>query len=117
MAPIPERKTIIYFKRNSNELPDQAFETLDRIADFLTQSPASSIDIRGYTDSTGSYTYNVSVSEFRANSIKLYLVGKGVEASRIKSVGLGPQDPIATNETSQGRARNRRVEIELNIEP
>ena len=117
VAPFPERKTIIYFKRNSNELPDQAFETLDRIADFLAQSPTSSVDIKGYSDSTGSYTYNVSVSEFRANSIKIYLVGKGVEASRIKSVGLGPQDPIATNETAQGRARNRRVEIELNIEP
>jgi general secretion pathway protein A len=117
VVPLPERKTIIYFKRNSNELPDQAFETLDRIAAFLAQSPASSVDIKGYSDSTGSYTYNVSVSEFRANSIKIYLVGKGVEASRIKSVGLGPQDPIASNETAQGRAQNRRVEIELNIAP
>lgn len=116
VVPLPERKFIIYFKRNSNELPDQAFETLDRIADFLVQSPASSIAIKGYTDSSGNYNYNVSVSEFRANSIKSYLVGKGVHVSRIDSVGLGPQDPIATNETAEGRSRNRRVEIELNIE-
>jgi general secretion pathway protein A len=116
VAPLPERKFIIYFKRNSNELPDQAFETLDRIADFLVQSPATSIAIKGYTDSTGNYNYNVSVSEFRANSIKSYLVGKGVHVSRIDSVGLGPQDPIATNETAEGRSKNRRVEIELNID-
>ena len=115
-APFPERNIIIYFKRNSNELPDQAYETLNRIADFLTQRPDSSIDIKGYTDSTGNYSYNMSVSEFRANSIKIYLVGKGVDASRINSVGLGPVDPIASNETAAGRSKNRRVEIELNIE-
>ena len=112
-APFPERKFTIYFKRNSNELPDQAFDTLNRIADFLLQKPNASIDIRGYTDSTGNYSYNMSVSEFRANTIKIYLVGKGVDSSKIKSAGLGPQDPIASNETAAGRRKNRRVEIEI----
>jgi general secretion pathway protein A len=116
VMPFPERKIIIYFKRNSNDLPDQAFETLDRIADFLLHNPSASIDIKGYTDSTGSYSYNVSVSNFRANTIKTYLAGKGVPASKIKSVGLGPENPIATNNTQEGRRKNRRVEIELNIE-
>jgi len=116
MTPFPEKKIIIYFKHNSNELPDQSFETLNRIAEFLQQNPSASIDIKGYTDSTGSYSYNVSVSEFRANTIKTYLAGKGVPASRIKSVGLGPENPIATNSTEEGRRKNRRVEIELNFE-
>ena len=116
VAPLPERKLIIYFKYNSNELPDKSFEMLNRIAAFLLQNPSASIDIKGYSDSTGSYNYNVSVSEFRANTIKTYLVGKGVPPSRIKSTGLGPENPIATNDTEEGRRKNRRVEIEVNVE-
>lgn len=115
--PPPDRKSIIYFKRNSNELPDQSYELLNRIADFMLQSPATSIDIRGYTDSTGSYSYNVRVSEFRANNIKLFLVGKGVDLSKISASGLGPKNPTATNDTKEGRSKNRRVELELNIQP
>jgi general secretion pathway protein A len=114
VAPFSERKFIIYFKHNSNELPDQSFETLDRIANFLLQNPSASIDIKGYTDSTGSYSYNISVSEFRANTIKTYLVGKGVPTSKINTVGLGPENPIASNSTEEGRRKNRRVEIEVN---
>jgi len=112
--PLLERKFIIYFKRNSNELPDQSYETLNRIAEFMLNSPTTTIDIKGYTDSTGSDNYNVSVSKFRANTIKIFLVGKGVESANIKAVGLGPANPIDTNETSEGRSRNRRVELELN---
>jgi len=115
VIPFPERKIIIYFKHNSNDLPDQSFETLGRIADFLLHSPAAGITIRGYTDSTGSYSYNVSVSRFRANTIKTYLVGKGVNNSRIKATGLGPENPIASNSTLEGRRKNRRIEIELHI--
>jgi general secretion pathway protein A len=116
VTPFPERKIIIYFKFNSNDLPDQSYEALNRIAGFLLQNPSASIDIKGYTDSTGSYTYNKSVSEFRANTIKTYLVGKGVPASKIKAVGLGPENPLAANSTEEGRQKNRRVEIELNME-
>ncbi len=59
----------------------------------------------------------MSVSEFRANIIKSYLVGKGVEPSRISAAGMGPQNPIASNETAEGRSFNRRVEIEFNKKP
>jgi general secretion pathway protein A len=111
--PINENRALIYFKHNSNELPDQSFETLNKIAAYMLATPGSSITIKGYTDSTGSYTYNVSVSEFRANTIKTFLVGKGIGAERIKTLGLGPENPIATNETDAGRRKNRRVEIEL----
>jgi len=115
-VPPPERKTIIYFRTNSNELPEPSFEQLNQIADFMLASPTTTLDIKGYTDSTGSYTYNVSVSEFRANSIKVFLVGRGVDSARIKAVGLGPENPIATNDTEEGRRKNRRVELELNLE-
>ena len=113
--PPPDRKTIIYFKYNSNELPPESFETLDRIAEFLKQNPADSLYIKGYTDSSGSRSYNISVSEFRANTIKTYLVGKGVSPARITATGLGPDNPLADNDTEEGRRKNRRVEIELNI--
>jgi general secretion pathway protein A len=111
-----ERKFIIYFNYNSNALTDQSFETLNRIAGFMLNNPTSTIDVKGYTDSTGNYNYNISVSEFRANTIKTYLVGKGIEPARIKAVGEGPENPIATNKTEEGRRKNRRVEIELNAQ-
>ena len=114
--PVLERKIFIYFKRNSNELPDESYLTLNRIADFMLHSTSARISIKGYTDSTGDYSYNVSVSRFRANTIKTYLVGKGVDPANIKADGLGPENPIATNNTAEGRQKNRRVEIELNVD-
>ena len=116
MTPELERKILIYFKRNSNELPDESYQTLNRIADFMLRSDAAKISIKGYTDSTGDYSYNVSVSRFRANTIKTYLVGKGVDSANIKADGLGPENPIATNKTAEGRRKNRRVEIELSVD-
>ena len=111
--PFKENKVLIYFKHNSNELPDQSFELLNKAADYMLSRPDANISIKGFTDSTGSYTYNVSVSEFRANTIKAFLVGKGVEAKRIQTSGMGPENPIASNETDAGRRKNRRVEIEF----
>jgi general secretion pathway protein A len=115
-APVLERKIVIYFKRNSNELPDESYQTLNRIAGFMMHSTFARISIKGYTDSTGDYSYNVSVSRFRANTIKTYLVGKGVDPANIKADGLGPENPIATNNTAEGRRKNRRVEIELSVD-
>jgi len=113
---LPDRKMLIYFKHNSNELPDEAFKALDRIAEFLIHHPKNKVSVKGYTDSSGAYSYNVSVSKFRANTIKSYLVGKGVNPTSIEALGMGPEDPIATNKTEEGRRLNRRVEIELGVE-
>jgi general secretion pathway protein A len=115
VMPFPDRKIVVYFKQNSNDLPDEAYQTLDRIAEFMSHRPDAKVSVKGYSDSTGSYSYNVSVSEFRSNMIKTYLVGRGVNPSRIEAVGLGPQNPIASNATAEGRSQNRRVEIELDI--
>ncbi|UCG07428.1 MAG: OmpA family protein [Desulfobacterales bacterium] len=116
IKPFPDRKMLIYFKHNSNELPNEAFEALDRIAEFMLHNPQTRVNVKGYTDSSGSYNYNISVSQFRANTIKSYLIGKGVNPSHVKALGLGPENPIATNDTEAGRKSNRRVEIELNID-
>ena len=116
VKPFPDRKIVIYFKHNSNDLPGQAYDMLDRIAGFMVSNPDANINISGYTDSTGAFSYNVSVSQFRANMVKGYLVGKGVDPLKIKALGLGPENPIASNATEKGRQINRRVEIELNID-
>ena len=116
VTPFPDRKIVIYFKHNSNDLPSQAYEMLDRIAGFMVSNPATRINISGYTDSSGAYSYNVSVSQFRANMVKGYLVGKGVDPLKIEAIGLGPKNPIASNDTEKGRQTNRRVEIELKID-
>jgi general secretion pathway protein A len=111
--PAPDQKTLIYFNHNSNDLPDEVFETLDLIAEYVIENPAVKVSVEGYTDSSGSYSYNISVSQFRANTIKSYLVGKGVNPSQITSVGRGPESPIASNDNEEGRRQNRRVEIKL----
>ena len=116
VAPILDKKILIYFKPNSNELPDESYQTLNRIADFMRQSAAAKLSITGYTDAIGDYSYNISVSRFRANTIKTYLVGKGVDPANITTDGLGPQNPIATNETAEGRQKNRRVEIDISVD-
>ena len=104
-------KIAIRFSHNSNELPTNAYSTLDRIAASLLKNPDISVIVKGYTDDTGALSYNVSVSEFRANIVKSYLVGKGVDPSRITVYGLGPKDPIGSNATEEGRSLNRRIEI------
>ncbi len=111
--PPPDQKTLIYFKHNSNDLPDEVFQTLDSIADYVISNPGVKVSVEGYTDSSGSYSYNISVSQFRANTIKSYLVGKGVSPAQITARGLGPESPIAGNDTEAGRRQNRRVEIKI----
>ncbi|MDJ0802564.1 MAG: AAA family ATPase [Desulfobacterales bacterium] len=110
--PLPE-KLIIYFQIDSNELDDDTLRELDKLAAGMNQRPRLPIRITGYTDAAGNLHYNFKVSEFRANIVKSFLVGKGIEPERIVSRGLGPANPIASNETLAGRRLNRRVEIEL----
>jgi general secretion pathway protein A len=71
------------------------------------------IVIKGYTDSFGSNEYNRNLSAFRANVVKSYLAGKGIHPTRIKAMGMGDVAPLKPNTTSEGRAANRRVEIEV----
>lgn len=104
-------KVVIRFDNNSNELPTNAYAPLDRFAASLLKNPDVSVTINGYTDDTGVLSYNVSVSEFRANMVKSYLVGKGVDPARITVSGFGPKDPVGPNTTAEGRRLNRRVEI------
>lgn len=110
---LQNRDITIPFDYNSNEVPVEAYGKLDRFAEFMIRNPYIKTVIKGYTDTLGSYTYNVRLSRFRANVVASYLVGKGVDPGRISIVGLGEKDPVRPNTTAEGCAANRRVEIQI----
>jgi len=88
-------------------------EAASLLSDALAACPNRSVSVEGHTDAVGTDTYNQDLSERRANSVMDYLAGKGVSPSRLSSKGFGESNPIATNETREGRALNRRVELRL----
>jgi general secretion pathway protein A len=108
---IADQKSIIYFEHNSNELPPKAYETLESIVKFTSQRPDLKITVEGYTDSHGDPVYNKQLSKYRADMVKNYLVGHGIAPANIVAIGRGPQNPMQSNETYEGRKQNRRVEI------
>jgi OOP family OmpA-OmpF porin len=89
-----------------------SFPSLDRVAELLVNKNFS-LKLAGHTDNTGSNALNMRLSKERAESVKAYLVSKGANASRIEAVGYGSSQPIATNDTPEGRQQNRRVEFTL----
>ena len=105
----------IFFEQNSNELSPKAIEKLDRIYEIMANNSAAKLTLNGYSDSIGALSYNKMVSEIRANSVKSYLIGKGIKPSRMMAFGHGAQRFIASNKSAVGRRLNRRVEIELII--
>ncbi len=79
----------------------------------MSQNPYTNIIIKGYTDIIGNYDYNKGLSLFRADIVKSFLTGKGINPTKIKTIGMGSENPIDTNDTAKGRRNNRRVEIEF----
>ena len=86
---------------------------LDKLVPVFNQYPDTNIQIYGYTDSTGTVEHNLTLSEQRAASVKTYLATKGISSARFNTSGLGIADPIATNDTPEGRSQNRRVEFAI----
>ena len=115
-AEVVDKKAIIYFEHNSNELPVKAYETLNNIVKLSSQLPDLKITVEGYTDSYGSSVYNRQLSQYRADIVKNYLIGNGIAPAKISAHGKGPENPIESNATYQGRKQNRRVEIRVNSE-
>jgi outer membrane protein OmpA-like peptidoglycan-associated protein len=103
----------INFAYNSAVVQPQFQRTLDQVAGVLGEYNRTYIDVYGHTDSTGSDAYNQTLSEQRARSVADYLSGRGVQEVRIGTRGFGETQPIDSNETDQGRAANRRVEIKI----
>jgi outer membrane protein OmpA-like peptidoglycan-associated protein len=103
----------VRFDTNKSSLTATAKANLDKLVTVFNEYPDTNITIFGYTDSTGPVDYNLKLSEERAASVRNYLVDKGIKASRFYTKGLGIADPIATNDTPEGRSKNRRVEFAI----
>jgi OmpA-OmpF porin, OOP family len=104
----------VYFETNSARLTPDSTVILDGVADTLMGGNGIKyIQVIGHTDSRGAQAYNLSLSGSRANTVKEYLVSKGVNAGMISSKGMGESAPVDSNNTAAGRAKNRRVEIDV----
>ena len=102
----------IQFDFNKADIKPESTPTLDEIAALLKQNPQWKIYVVGHTDNVGTYDYNMDLSQRRANAVVTALSGKyGIQGTRLRSTGVGPVAPLAPNETDDGRAKNRRVEL------
>lgn len=102
----------VLFASNESTLLPAAMIKLNEVADALIKgNPDANITVEGHTDSQGQRQYNMELAKKRADAVRDQLVSRGVAADRIKSVGIGPDRPVADNKTAEGRANNRRVEI------
>ncbi len=103
----------VSFDIDSSRINRGFYPSLDKVASVLSQYPQTAVHIIGHTDSTGSEQYNQQLSMQRASSVQRYLTRQGVGSPRTRTDGQGENAPIASNETADGRSRNRRVEIYL----
>jgi len=101
----------VNFASGSTKLTPNSKTILLKVVRTMNENAKIEVEIRGYTDNTGNYDGNVRISQGRANSVRDYLVQNGIEGSRIQTKGFGPVDPIAPNDTREGRAKNRRIEF------
>jgi outer membrane protein OmpA-like peptidoglycan-associated protein len=103
----------ILFDTDKDVIKSESKPILDRAVEVLQKYPQVRVEISGHTDSAGAYEHNVDLSQRRAESVKTYLTDAGVDPSRIETRGAGPNEPIATNDTKDGRAHNRRIEVKI----
>lgn len=101
----------VFYSTGSFKLLSKSNAALDEVAKLLTTDPNLMLDIDGHTDAQGSDVSNQTLSENRANSVRDYLIKKGIDGSRLKATGFGETKPIADNTTAAGRAKNRRTEM------
>lgn len=107
------RSRKVVFERSSSALSFESFELLDQVAVILSRCPSVRVEVAGFTDSRGSLALNERISRERAEVVRQYLIDQGLNGSRILANGYGPRRPIASNDTSEGRALNRRIEFNV----
>jgi len=103
----------ILFDVNSTALKPDARTNIAKLSKILQKYPDTNILVEGHTDATGTTEYNQSLSEKRASAVAAYAEGEGVATARFQTVGYGENQPIATNDSAEGKAKNRRVEIAI----
>ena len=105
-----KKRLEVHFKSNSATLAAGSVQEIRKFAQYLERMPHVTVTIEGYTDSSGIFKKNMVLSKKRANAVRKALISLGISPKRIKAVGKGPLNPIANNETKEGRALNRRIE-------
>ncbi len=108
--------TGIEFQTSSDIIKKSSYPILDQIVAVMELNPEYRLAIKGYTDNTGKASLNLELSKKRAASVMAYMISKGISATRMTSEGYGDANPIASNKTAAGRAKNRRVEFEISYE-
>ena len=106
----------IQFETGSAKIKPVSFPILNEVGNLILQNPNWNVEIQGHTDSSGNYEKNMDLSRKRAESVKAYLVNYGVPEQQLTAKGFGPTEPIASNETAAGRAKNRRVVFNVTYE-
>nr|NJM01622.1 OmpA family protein [Desulfobacula sp.] len=106
-------KVLVRFKYDNNEFTEEGLNKLIDFTDILVMHPDAKIIITGYTDAEGYENYNQKLSEFRANIVRSFFLGRGIKPDQIEIIGAGSKKPVESNETAWGRMMNRRVEIEV----
>ncbi|HTK82399.1 MAG TPA: OmpA family protein [Bacteroidota bacterium] len=101
----------IVFKSGSAEITSESEDILTKAYNTLEQNPEIEVEIDGHTDNSGRHASNMKLSQNRADAVKTWLTGKGIAASRITTKGFGPDKPIASNKTAEGKQKNRRIEF------
>lgn len=114
----PEKEEIVpmwdvFFATGESEVLPQSYNELRRLQDFLEENPKVTIELRGHTDNQGTVEFNRRLSEARAKAVMDYLVARGIDAKRLRYRGFGKSMPVDTNDTPEGRRRNRRVEYRV----
>lgn len=117
LNPIDVGETVIlrniFFDTGNFDLKPESVSELKKLLEFMEYNPALNIEIGGHTDNVGGETYNLKLSENRAKAVFDFLTGQGIEPARLTYKGFGYSEPIATNDTEEGRAKNRRTEIRI----
>lgn len=103
----------VYFETGKSTLLPKSYPALENLYEALKSKPSLKIEIAGHTDNVGKYEDNLILSQSRANAVRQYLIKRGIKADRLIARGYADTQPIATNETEEGRAMNRRVEIRI----
>ena len=101
----------VLFETNSSQIRSEAYPVLNDVAYILKNNPDIKVEIQGHTDSTGTAKYNQWLSEKRAQNVMQHLVKRGIDPKRLQAKGYGLTQPVASNDTPEGRSRNRRVEL------
>jgi outer membrane protein OmpA-like peptidoglycan-associated protein/opacity protein-like surface antigen len=101
----------VNFKVGSSELTNSAKPVLDKVVRTLNDYPEMYLEISGHTDSSGSRSLNMKLSRKRAESVRRYLINQGIKEYKLRAIGLGPDHPVTSNVTKEGRAKNRRIEF------